>query len=146
MVNWTDAFNALAKIVPVTPEEIVACRKSLVDSKAPHAARSDSWPCYQVYMRLLKALLMTTGEETCDHAKHYAFAREILPVIRSTWQDDTKDRATIDIGNKWKKRHLKPEVMQSIVKWAIACYALDNPNIEPDPKPVAPPADVVVSR
>jgi hypothetical protein len=136
MVKWNDAVKELLKLVPATTEMIDACRRTLDRSDARHAVRGDYWSTFWAYFRLTKALLMTFDVKTSDHPKYYAFGKEIAPYLRKRyWENDTKQNAIRDSGRKWQKQGLQDAIMVQIVLWAEACYALDDPNIQPDPKP-----------
>jgi hypothetical protein len=140
MVSWISAKEALCRLVPATEEMIAESRQQLEQSNVPHAAKEDYWPWYEVYLRLTRALLRTFDLKTMRYPTYYGFAREISKIMRTGWQDETKQQVITDIGRKWKAQDAQPEVLGKIFEWAMSSYALRTSAIKPDPKPNVPTA------
>ena len=144
MVKYCEAVRALKRVANPSDEMIRPCREQLVRSKARRAVRGDYWAWYSVYFQLSKAVLMTFDLITSDHPKYYSFTSEISPYIRKCLPDETKRNVINALGQKWQKRGAQPVVLNKIVEWGAACYALDDKSIVPDPKPVPVPVPVPV--
>jgi hypothetical protein len=135
MISWPQATKAVRKIANPTPAMIDASRRGLErNRRTRHAEKGDYWSRHAVYVSLTKAILMTFALETSDHSKYYGFAGEVYKLMKSRLSDDLKQRAITDAGTRWVARGANKFALAKIVEWAIACFALDKPEIRPDPR------------